>query len=75
MIIFKNELPIDHEKSIQHIVHTWANEVYQEDDIHIDHATELAWDSVVEHLQCENLHIQICGDATKMAFANCDYVK
>ena len=31
MIIFRNELPIDHEESIKHIVHSWSKEVYKED--------------------------------------------
>ena len=51
MIIFKNELPIDHEKSIQNIVHTWAKEIYDGD-------CEDAWNSVEEHLQSEGLEME-----------------
>jgi len=63
MIIFKNELPIDHEKSIQNIVHTWAKEIYDGD-------CEDAWNSFMEHLQSEDLYVDISGDAIKLAFPN-----
>ena len=63
MIIFKNELPIDHEQSIQNIVHTWAKEIYGGD-------CEDAWNSVMEHLQSEDLYVEISGDAIKLAFPN-----
>ena len=81
MIIFKNELPIDHEESIKHIVYSWAKDMFEHDKEmgtvppNMDYCIECSWNSVMEHLQCEDLHVEICGDATKMAFANCDYVK
>jgi len=31
MIIFKNELPIDHEESIKHIVYNWSKDMFEHD--------------------------------------------
>ena len=31
MITFKNELPMDHEKSIEHIVSSWSIDMYEHD--------------------------------------------
>ena len=75
MITFKNELPMNHEKSIQHIVYRWAhelliqefkeptdNKVYEESAMHIDHAKETSWNSIEEHLQSEGLKMECSNE-------------
>ena len=52
MIIFKNELPMNHEKSIQHIVNQWIQEFYQD----IPAVAEV---SIEQHLKAEGLEMEI----------------
>ncbi len=64
MIIFKNELPIDHEKSIQHIVHNWSKDMFKHDKEmgtvppNIDYCREISWNSIEEHLEAEGLEME-----------------
>ena len=71
MITFKNELPMDHEKSIQRIVYKWANEllleefkaptsneVYKKEGMNRDQAEETSWNSIEEHLESEGLKME-----------------
>ena len=64
MIIFKTELPMDHEKSIEHIVSSWSIDMYEhykEMGIvkpNLDYCTEVSWNSVEEHLQSEGLKME-----------------
>jgi hypothetical protein len=45
MITFKNELPLDHTKSIEFIVNTWTKEIQEE---HRDRDMGVGWDSCNE---------------------------
>jgi len=61
MIIFKNELPLDHERSLQTIAAKWAKEFYLDSYATIvneDHAIESAWSSIEEHLSSEGLTME-----------------
>ena len=64
MIIFKNELPMDHEKSIEHIVSSWATDMYEHDKErgivkpNLDYCIEISWNSVEEHLESEGLKME-----------------
>ena len=64
MIIFKNELPIDHEQSLRHIVYNWSKDMFEHDKEmgivppNIDYCTEISWNSVEEHLQSEGLEME-----------------
>tara|TARA_R100000988_G_scaffold86600_1_gene49476 strand:+ start:739 stop:942 length:204 start_codon:yes stop_codon:yes gene_type:complete len=61
MIIFENELPMDHQKSIQSIVNQWAVDIYLYDEgtgrffANQDYYHECAWNSIEEHLNSEGL--------------------
>ncbi len=64
MITFKNELPMDHEKSIQHIVYNWSKDMFEHDKEmgivppNIDYCREISWNSVEEHLESEGLKME-----------------
>jgi len=64
MIIFKNELPLDHEKSIEHIVYNWSIDMFEHDkDMgigtpNLDYCNEISWSSIEEHLSCEGLEME-----------------
>ena len=64
MIIFKNELPIDHAQSLRHIVYNWSKDMCEHDKEtgivppNIDYCTEISWNSVEEHLQSEGLEME-----------------
>ena len=63
MIMFRNELPLDHQNSILHIVENWALDVYYDDrysdaNRNMDYCSECAWFSVEEHLNNEGLEIE-----------------
>ena len=64
MITFKNELPMDHEKSIQHIVSSWSIDMYEHDKEmgvvkpNLDYCTETSWSSIEEHLESEGLKME-----------------
>ena len=64
MITFKNELPMDHEKSIEQIVSSWSIDMYEHDKEmgivkpNLDYCTEVSWNSVEEHLESEGLKME-----------------
>ena len=63
MIIFKNELPMDHENSILHIVEDWALNIYHDDrysdaNNNMDYCRESAWFSVEDHLNNEGVEME-----------------
>ena len=55
MITFKNELPMNHEKSIEHIVSIWSMDMYEHYEEmgivkpNLDYCTEISWNSKEEH--------------------------
>ena len=53
MIIFKNELPLDHERSIQSVIDKWSKLVYCVPSRNEEHARKQARDSIEEHLELE----------------------
>ena len=55
MIIFKNELPMDHKKSIQSIINKWSKLVYCVPSKNEEHAKRQARASLEEHLESEGL--------------------
>ena len=68
MIIFKNELPMDHEKSIEHIVSSWSMDMYEHDEErglvkpNLDYCAEISWNAVEEHLESEGLKMEQSND-------------
>ena len=64
MIVFKNELPIDHEDSIKHIVYNWSKDMFEHDremgtvPQNMDYCIEISWNSVEEHLISEGLEME-----------------
>ena len=60
MITFKNELPMDHESSLNDIAKNFAT-LYDEDEFTTedwDYLYEQAWNSIEEHLQSEGLEME-----------------
>ena len=52
MITFKNELPLDHEPSLDHIAQDWANcDVKSGEILSWDHAYESAWISIENEIE------------------------
>ena len=68
MITFKNELPMNHEKSIEHIVSIWSMDMYEHDEEmgivkpNLDYCTEISWNSIEEHLQSEGLEMECSNE-------------
>jgi len=58
MIIFKNELPLDHERSIQSVIDKWSKLVYCVPSRNEEHARKQARDSIEEHLEAEGLEME-----------------
>ena len=58
MIIFKNELPLDHERSIQSVIDKWSKLVYCVPSRNDEHARKQARDSIEEHLEAEGLEME-----------------
>ena len=56
MITFKNEIPLDHESSLDYIAQDWANcDIENGEILSWDHAYESAWISIENKLEFENL--------------------
>ena len=65
MIIFNNELPINHEQSLQHIVNAWALDMYNYDTHmglvkpNMDYCQEVSWNAIEEQLSSEGLIMEL----------------
>ena len=64
-ILFKNELPLDHEESLEEIVKQWSKDDAEEDgsfgyeEPSWEHHMDRNWDNLVEHLRyMEELEIR-----------------
>ena len=56
MIIFKNEIPINHEPSLNYIAKSWADcDTENGDRLCWDYAYETAWFALENDLEQENL--------------------
>ena len=55
MITFKNELPIDHELSLDHLVKVWSIKEAENDDGRWEDYTEYVWWGIEEWMEthCE----------------------
>ena len=68
MITFNNELPINHEQSLQHIVNIWAIDMHEYDtnlglvNPNIDHCRETSWNALEEQLSGEGLTMELNND-------------
>ena len=75
MITFKNELPMNHERSIQKKVYKSANEllvkefkaetsneVYKKEGMNIEQAIETSWKFIEEHLKSEGLEMECSNE-------------
>ncbi len=64
MIIFKNELPLDHKKSLEYIVSSWTVDMFEHDlemgmvKPNMDYCQEVSWNSIEEHLSSEGLEME-----------------
>ena len=64
MITFKNELPMNHKKALQHIVYSWSIDMYEHDKErgivkpNLDYCIETSWNSMEEHLESEGLKME-----------------
>ena len=69
MIIFRDELPIDHENSLTSIVDTWAKEIYfgDFDFVGSQRARDDAWSSLMQHLLSEDLHAEVFPNSNYFA--------
>ena len=64
-MFFKNELPLDHEKSLAKIVEQWSKEDAEEDaafgyeePFYWEHHADRNWENLEQHLRCiEELEI------------------
>ena len=62
-IIFNNELPMDHEPSLNYIARSWADEDIENGDrLCWDSAIETAWNELEYQLEVEELDYSYRGD-------------
>ena len=55
-MFFENELPINHEPSLDYIAQAWANYYVENDEtLNFDHAYEMAWSAIEQELEFEEL--------------------
>ena len=55
MILFKDELPLDHEESLEEIVKQWSKDDAEEDGFHWEHHTDRNWYCLEEWLKEERV--------------------
>jgi len=57
-MMFKGELPIDHEPSLDYIAQAWATHDVEDGEIlNWDHAYEMAWSALETELEFEGLEM------------------
>ena len=70
MIVFQDELPLDHSRSLTYLAKKWAYDIYAYDDgtsrfnTKLDYYLECAWRSIGEHLWSEGLKVNVPVEAT-----------
>ena len=62
-MFFENELPINHEPSLDYIAQAWATyDVENGETLNFDHAYEMAWSAIEQELEFEELKMTRIGD-------------
>ena len=70
MIVFQDELPLDHSRSLTYLAKKWAYDIYAYDEgterfnKNLDYYLECAWRSIGEHLWSEGLKVTVPVGAT-----------
>ena len=70
MIVFHDELPLDHSRSLTYLAKTGAYDIYAYDEgtarftTNLDYYLECAWRSIGEHLWSEGLKVNVPVEAT-----------
>ena len=67
MIVFQDELPLDHSRSLSYIAKKWAYDIYADEEgtakifymTDSNYYLEKAWQSIGEHLWAEGLKVNV----------------